>query len=227
MERLCDKYGRKKVYILGVVCAFILFVLVSLYAYFDSRTFHWEGTTFKLVEQDWGRAVFIDDEENVLNITLKSGQLNSFFLAMDIDYVDKKISYDSTDFDKGVIITLSDGSIYVDEPFSIDYEAVGLPAGHEPIKPSEVALIDQILNTMNNHVGASTLVVYDGFCFILILVGFMNILYPEISWKMKYCLDVDGGEPSEFYIVTCKLGSYILIGAIILSPLFYLFSIKS
>ena len=55
----------------------------------------------------------------------------------------------------------------------------------------------------------------------------MNILYPEISWKMKYCLDVDGGEPSEFYIVTCKLGSYILIGAIILSPLFYLFSVKS
>ena len=227
MERLCERYERKKVYIFSVISVFILFIILGLCAYSYSRTFRWEGTTFRLVEQSGEYAIFKDNHGNVLNVKLKSGQLNTFFLAMDIDYLDKRLSYDSTDLYEGSITTLSDGTIYKEELFSISFESKDFLSKPNPTKPTEVVLINHIVNILNNLPYTGYLIIYACLCFILILVGFMNILYPEISWKIKHCLDVEGGEPSEFYIVTCKLGGYILVGFALLSPLFYLFIIKS
>lgn len=226
MERLCERYGRKSVYILGVISAFILYIIISLCVQYFSQTFRWEDTAIRLVKQTNQGAIFKDRDSNLLNVEIQPGRLNKYFFVMTVQYLDKALIYDSTDSSKGIVFTLSDGSTYTENLFPIDYKALGLSPRPEPTKPSDVRLIEHILSTMDKSLSTSTLVMYSFLCLILILMGFMNIVYPEIVWGIRYCMDVEGGEPSSFYIATCRLGGYIIVGIVLLAPVFYLISIK-
>lgn len=227
MERLCEQYGRKKVYILSVISVFIIYMIIGTCVQYLSHTFRLDGTTFRLIEQNNQGAIFIDEDANELKAQIEPYKLNNYLFVMHIEYLDKKLTYDSTDFMKGAIITLSDGSIYKENLLSIEYRGIGLSDSPESAKPTEVVLIDHILNIMNNRIYTGYLIIYVCICLMLILVGFMEIIYPEVSWKLKYFMAVEGGEPSEFFVVTTKLGGYMLLAFVLLSPLFYLFIIKS
>ena len=46
--------------------------------------------------------------------------------------------------------------------------------------------------------------------FFCILIGLVNVCFPELLWHIKYWLVVDGGEPSDLYIGICKIGGGLI-----------------
>ena len=43
------------------------------------------------------------------------------------------------------------------------------------------------------------------FGILFIAMGILNIVLPEAGWKMKHFLTVEGGEPSDFYLVFARV----------------------
>ncbi|MDU6359246.1 DUF6199 family natural product biosynthesis protein [Zhenhengia yiwuensis] len=229
MEKLCERYGKKKTYIFSAILAFIILLAVSGCAQYVSRLFRLEDTTFKLIQQHHQSATFQDQEGNLLEALIEPGQLNSYTLLLQITYLGKTITYNSLDFDEGIIITLSDGSIYKKDPISIHVNKGHITNGKpvEPSKPVEVILINKVLDVMRNNLSTEMFLLCNGLGLVFILVRLMNILYPEVCWTLKHFMDVEGGEPSDFYIFSSKIGGYIFIGFAFFIPIYYLISIKS
>jgi hypothetical protein len=47
---------------------------------------------------------------------------------------------------------------------------------------------------------------------IVLAIGIMNIVKPEIAWKLKHLLTVRDGEPTEFFIVNARITGVVLVG---------------
>ena len=46
---------------------------------------------------------------------------------------------------------------------------------------------------------------------IVLAIGIMNIVKPEIAWKLKHLLTVRDGEPTGFFIVNARISGAVLI----------------
>lgn len=224
MRKLYKRYGKIKTYIFSAILIFILLLAISGCSQYMAGLFRWEGLTFKLIEQHNQGSIFKDQHGNLLEATIESGQLNSHLLLLHLNYLDKAITYDSLDFDEGIMITLSDGTIYQDTFFSISTNGSINEGVVDSSTPTEVILVNKVLKIMQNSLSKTTLFIFYSFSLLLILVGLMNIIYPEVSWKIKYFMDVDGGEPSEYYIISAKVTGCLLIGFALLMPIFFLTS---
>lgn len=224
MGKLCERYGKNKTYVFSAILIFILLLAISGCSQYMAGLFRWEGVTFKLVQQHNQGAIFKDQHGNLLEATIEPGQLNSHLLLLHLNYLDKTITYDSLDFTEGVIITLSDGTIYTEDLFSLSINSSMNGGVTDSPKPTEVILINKVLGVIQDRLSTTTLFLLNGFGLALILVGLMNIIYPEISWKIKYFMDVEGGEPSEYYIISAKVTGCILIGFALFMSIFFLTS---
>ena len=58
---------------------------------------------------------------------------------------------------------------------------------------------------------------------IVLAIGIMNIVKPEIAWKLKHLLTVRDGEPTEFFIVNARISGVVLV-AFSLLALYWAFS---
>lgn len=220
MEQLCTKYGKKNIFIFGVIITFILSLLVGLLTQHFSRTFRFEDKTFKLIKETNTHTTFRDSYNNLLEVNTEPYPFNIYSMLLHINYLDKTITYNSLDLDEGIIITLSDGSIHKRNLFDLHFND-GLQDNLSI--PSEVALLDKTIYIMNNNLSTGILVCFNILSFILCLIGLMNIVYPEVCWNLKYCMSVYGGEPSDFYLTSSRWGGYLLITFSIFFPLIALF----
>ncbi|MDA3730213.1 hypothetical protein PBV87_01620 [Niameybacter massiliensis] len=224
MEQLYTKYGKKNTFIFGVIITFILSLFIGLLTQYFSRTFRFEDKTFTLIKQTNTHATFKDSYNNLLEVDSEPYLFNTYNTLLHINYLDKTITYNSLDLDEGIIITLSDGSIHKRDVFGIYLTNSTQTTSSIP---TEVILLDKIFHVLNNNLSTGILVCFNILSLILNLIGLMNIIYPEICWNIRYCMSVDGGEPSDFYIVSSRLGGYLLIGFSIFFPLFPLFTSNS
>lgn len=55
-----------------------------------------------------------------------------------------------------------------------------------------------------------TFLIIIGMIFIAV-VGIISILYPENMWHFEHFLDVKDGEPTDWYIQTCRIRGLIFI----------------
>ena len=48
---------------------------------------------------------------------------------------------------------------------------------------------------------------------LIILIGFLNAVNPEISWTLQHFLSVKGGEPSDFSLIVSRITGVVMIAA--------------
>lgn len=54
------------------------------------------------------------------------------------------------------------------------------------------------------------------FGILLVIDGLVLIIFPEAAWKMQHFLTVEGGEPSDFYMIFSRvLGVFAVIMGIL------------
>ncbi len=54
------------------------------------------------------------------------------------------------------------------------------------------------------------------FGILLIIAGLVLVIFPKAAWKMKHFLTVEGGEPSDFYMIFSRvLGVFAIIMGIL------------
>lgn len=46
---------------------------------------------------------------------------------------------------------------------------------------------------------------------LLIVMGVALIFYPEEMWELEHMFDVQGGEPTEFYLIRARLSGVIFL----------------
>ncbi len=55
------------------------------------------------------------------------------------------------------------------------------------------------------------------FGILLIIAGLVLIIFPNAAWKMRHFLTVEGGEPSDFYMIFSRvLGVFAIAMGILL-----------
>ena len=82
-------------------------------------------------------------------------------------------------------------------------------SGNELMTDAE-RLMNEVLRVMvyrsNNSVFEMMLI-----NILLIGTGLLSIMYPEKLWMLRHFMDVKGGEPTSFYIITSRISGAILI----------------
>lgn len=58
---------------------------------------------------------------------------------------------------------------------------------------------------------------------LLVLLGGMMILNPQLLWKMEHFLSVKNGEPSDLYIALMRIGGIVLVICALLVLLYCIF----
>lgn len=46
---------------------------------------------------------------------------------------------------------------------------------------------------------------------LLFFLGLFTIFFPETVWQIQHFLDVRGGEPTDFYLITTRIGGGICV----------------
>ena len=45
----------------------------------------------------------------------------------------------------------------------------------------------------------------------IFLTGLLNLLFPEIAWKLQFFLHVKGGEPTTLYLIGARVSGVLMI----------------
>lgn len=214
MGNLYKKYGKGKIYLVTVILLITLNILISILAYKSYTSFSIDGQKFKYLSQEINKILFEDSDGNLVIVTTGergygfSSSATSISIKYEVKYKDKVIKVDSSNLlDKGKVITLSDGSEYIQEFFRIVIDNSNQSKSNLPF---DVQLINNIEDSYD---------VVKGGIFIassilgipLIFLGLTGVIYPKELWKFKYRFVVSGGEPTDF-----ALASNIIVGIMFL-----------
>ncbi|MGL5347740.1 MAG: DUF6199 family natural product biosynthesis protein [Peptostreptococcaceae bacterium] len=208
------KYSKYKWYLILLIVVIILDCFLFFTIINKEKTVMYKGN--RLIYQDRSNrsSIFKDDDGNILTVKPINVDLDDELTIIDDDhcsyeivYKESKMLYDNSKFmDMETIITLFDGSMYESTPISVDYYN---EQSYE--LPSDVKLAYDVINIHRNPKGISGHLGDIILSIISIVIGFINLIYPEKVWKFEHMLDVKGGEPTDFAIINLKIVGVIFI----------------
>ncbi|MGL5314132.1 MAG: DUF6199 family natural product biosynthesis protein [Peptostreptococcaceae bacterium] len=212
--KIIDKYGSKKVFLslfILIICinSLLLGVLIR-----KEKTVIYEGDKLIYQERNNRTSIFKDNDGNILTVKSINVALDDELMITDdlhssyeIDYKGKQIFYDNSKFmEMETKITLFDGSIYESTPIYVDYYN---DQSYE--LPKDVKLTYDVINIHMNPNGILGNFGDIILGFIFIFIGLVGLIYPKKLWKFEHRLDVKGGEPTDFAIISSQIGGIIFI----------------
>ncbi len=219
MTNILQKY-KKQCIIVGIIITVILFI-VYLWAMFIPGL--WHGDAF-LYKQDDGTFSGSDIYAEY-NMTVKPADYGTDIeFSVNSNTKHYQVKYDKNDLYRNVEISENgniickghalgiDGDYIVidDEPGSSDM--INVRVGNE--KPTEEELFPGYTKLYNWAVADK----HDTrgqpyMLWLILLLGvilFLDIRFPNLFWILEHRLDVDGGEPSDWYLFGQKVGRVVL-----------------
>lgn len=217
MENLLDKYGKEKIYVIGLAIGIIISLITWLYISHNRASFEWQGEKFKLVREGISEAQVKDYKGNLMNIKIKQGNWDKYTQLITIEYLDQVIIYDSLNlFDKGIVISTPKGIVYEDKnTFGV---TMANSQQEEKYLPLEADLAYKVAAVINDDLSIGVIILFFILQVVVFAVGLMNIICPEVGWQLKHFLSVEGGEPSDFYLIMSKLGGWVTVGFACIYP---------
>lgn len=223
MARLFEKY-KKQCVILGIIVLCIIFV-AYLSALFQAG--FWHGDAF-LYEQEDGsfKGSDIYAEYKMKISAADYGADIDFYVNDKLNHY--KIKYSGNDFQRDVEITENDNTIfegsafYSNKNWILHQKNTELPSDIKVYTgnyvPTEEELFPGYTKLYDWTVAEKTDIRGNAYMLILIfLLGaflFLDIKFPKLFWLLEHRLDVYGGEPSDWYLFSQKIGRWILAIAI-------------
>ena len=219
MTNILQKY-KKQCIIVGIIITVILFI-VYLWAMFIPGL--WHGDAF-LYKQDDGTFAGSDIYAEY-NMTVKPADYGT-----DIDFSVNgntkhyQIKYDNSNYEKNVEIIENADTIFKGRAFRAgdswmlhtdNYEMPGeikvyagkyVPA-EEELFPGYTKLYNWAVADKHDTRGEPYML------WLILLLGiilFLDIKFPNFFWILEHRMDVDGGEPSDWYLFGQKVGRIVL-----------------
>ena len=56
----------------------------------------------------------------------------------------------------------------------------------------------------------------------LFLLGVLMFLKPELLWRIEHIFSVKGGEPTEFYLSSMRIGGFVMAVAAVITAIYVL-----
>ena len=219
MEKLYSKYSKKKVYYSSAILLMAVHIIILIIAYQVNLRFSLDGQNFKYVSQDENTIFFQDSDESPLsvNIKVKDNGSNSIGVKYEVNYKDRLIKVDNTQWMSGKsIITLSNGQQY-----KADWMPMEIRGNPYETIPYDVQLIENI-NQIYNFVMDNSLSTLLFLTIPLILLGLVLFMYPEEVWKIEHIFTVAEGRPTDWAISSSKVGGVLIVFFSTIFPLFTL-----
>ncbi|MBQ3055299.1 MAG: hypothetical protein IJC88_04265 [Oscillospiraceae bacterium] len=216
MKAFFEKHRTLSLIVLGVFAVVILF--------FYLRALHQPGVWYRqsfLAQQEDGSFSGRDEWYNAYRLSISSKTLDEAEVSLKVN--DETRIYCVT-FGETVTIsengtTVFTGQAHEGDPwllidqagdpiFPITVYAGGVTPKQEELFPNLNTVYNWATMETPDTRGETSVI----FVLILILVFlFIDIHWPDLFWNLRYCLAVDGGEPSEFYRVCQGIGRILMV----------------
>ena len=159
-----------------------------------------------------------------------------FYYGADVDFsvndVTKhyQIKYDNNDLNRNVEILENGNTVFKGNAFGSGDGWMLLDENHEMVDgiivytgnyvPAEDELFPGYTKLYNWAVSDKTNTRGEPYVLLLVLlfgvILFLDIKFPDLFWLLEHRLDVDGGEPSEWYRFSQKIGRVVLSAGVLI-----------
>lgn len=218
-DSFLDKYGKDRIFKLIFILSICINIIVVIFLSNNEKTFVNSGEKFKFHGIKNNVATIKDSNGNLLKI--KEIENNSFneddtlsyiydsvdFSSFEISYKNNVVFYDSSKLvDDKVTLTLSNKKTYTYNTYDISTYA-----SNNTGTDTEVNLICKSINMYKKNPSifdfAPLLILFA----CLICLGCIFIVYPEEAWELQHSLDVKGGKPTDFAIISNRIVGIIIV----------------
>ena len=225
MKNILNRY-RKQCIITGFI---LLVVMLALYFRALFLPGLWHGDAF-LYKQDDGSFIGSDIYANYeMNINPADYGKNIQFRVNE-KTKDYQIKYDESDLDKKVEILENGNTIFsgksfrtgdswmllddeYNSPDEIIFHVGNYIPTEEDLFPGYTRLYNWSVSNNNDTRGNPGVLIL---ILIFAVILFLDIKFPTLFWLLEHRLDVDGGEPSDWYYFGQKVGRFsLLIGILV------------
>lgn len=223
MINILQKY-KKQCTIIAIVLAVVLLAMY-LKAVFIPGLWHGDAFLYKQddgtfagsdIYADYKMAVTPADYGSDIDFSV-NGRQNKYQIKYDKNdlYRSVEISENGTVICKGKAVGIDDDYIVIDETGSSDM--IDIRVGNET--PTEEELFPNYSRLYNWSVSEKTDTRGNPYMLFLILlfgvILFLDIRFPNLFWILEHRLDVDGGEPSDWYLFGQKVGRVVLAASMV------------
>lgn len=224
LENLNKRYGIKSVYLVSVTLLILVGILISFFVDSVHKRFEIEGVRFtfeSLKDRVWtfrdnmGQTLIVRTENYQYRLDSDSGLL--------LTYGNQRIKQTSDFKSFTSSIYSNDTLIYTGALMPIEFEMLIDGESEAFLKssaPFEKKLIIGVLRVAE-HIQSSNLIYFILFNLFMIVLGTAQVFFPLFFWQLKHMLDVQGGEPTDFYMTFTRIVGVIMTGVGIFYPLFY------
>ena len=225
MRKMMNKY-KKQCIVTGII-AVILLIVVYLRALFLPGLWHQDAFLYRIDEKTFkGSDMFatynmhIKPAEYGADIEFSVNDKTKHYRIEynDVEYEsDVEIFEDGNSVFKGKTFGNADGWMLLDGDF---LSADGIVVRTSNYYPTEEELFPGYTKLFNWAVTDKTDTRGEAYMLILILLGgvilFLDIKFPMLFWLLEHGLEVDGGEPSDWYLMGQKAGRVIIVIGILI-----------
>ncbi len=214
MQEWIDKKGRGNVFRISLLIFTLLLAAEAVLMRLAYTSVGFEGSRLTLRETG-ERVIMSDDAGNLLEFAPLSepdpmpGYPNGSY---SISYAGREMSV-SLSYAEGTDYTFSDGTRH-NEPViqvyanGIDpYAGYGLSEAHK----AEMVLINELISYYADYRGAGIYVGIALLCCVFLLMAHLSFFYSEALWKLRHFMTVEGGEPTDFYLVMSRFSGGALV----------------
>ena len=218
VTNILQKYKKQCIKV-GIIITIILFI-VYLWAAFIPGLWHGDAFLYKQddgtfagsdIYADYKMAITPADYGTDIDFSV-NGNTKHYQLKYDKNdlYRSVEISENGTVICKGKAVGIDNDYIVIDETGSSDM--IDIRVGNET--PTEEELFPNYSRLYNWSVSEKTDTRGNPYMLFLILlfgvILFLDIRFPNLFWILEHRMDVDGGEPSDWYLFSQKVGRVVL-----------------
>lgn len=223
MINILQKY-KKQCTIIAIVLAVVLLAMYLKVVFIPGL---WHGDAFLYKQDDGtfaGSDIYADYKMAITPADYGSdidfsvnGRQNKYQIKYDKNdlYRSVEISENGTVICKGKAVGIDNDYIVIDETGSSDM--IDIRVGNET--PTEEELFPNYSRLYNWSVSEKTDTRGNPYMLFLILlfgvILFLDIKFPNLFWILEHRLDVDGGEPSDWYLFGQKVGRVVLAASMV------------
>ena len=219
MAKLFEKY-KKQCIILGIIILVIVFV-IYLMAMLQPGFWHGDAFLYKMDDGSFKGSDMYAEYKMIISEENYGADID-FYVNDKLNHY--KIQYSGNDFQKDVKITENDNTIFEGTAFCSDNNWILHQNNIEPVGdykvytgnyvPTEEELFPGYTRLYNWAIAKKTDIRGNAYMLIFIFILAFSLFLDIKFWMLEHRLDVYGGEPSDWYLFSQKIGRWILAIAI-------------
>ena len=217
------EFIRKNAFWIGFIGLSALYIFLILSQYTSYNSLIYKDQKFRLVSVDGTQVVLCDGDQLELVFNSAGDLPDKSNCEAIILYRDEVMRYKRCFANSEKIYTFSDGTQMTEPLYSVARNFSGAEAassGVSNLQTEEKNLMDRLYDYYTNFKLARNYIATGFLAVILLLLGSWALFRPTEAWRVQTQLYVKNGEPTDYAIISNRIGGAIIIIFAFISLLF-------